>query len=449
MNKQQLTAGLLAAATGMTLASTGHAQNVDALLNKLVDKGVLTSQEAEDLKKDSDQSLGTAVRSKLGMPAWDSSIKLGGDFRLRVDDLMPENGLNKDDRLRYRFRFRYGAVWTAQDWATLGFRLGSGDYRSSTGDGNPNSNNQTLTHAFSKKPLFIDAAYVTLTPPEQDWISLTGGKMNNPFWAPSLNSPMVYDADITPEGAVLQLKHKFGPEDRLQAFANGGAFVLDELSGSKFDTYMSDVQAGITANLLGDAKSPKLKATVAGGYFLTQNLTKFPVSDSSGNLGNALSASTNYLGNFQTIYARGEVAWKFSDKPLLGTPAVLTLGGEYDNNLTDSYKHLTPDGDQVEAWTLQLTLGQAAKRGQWQIAYQYKRAEADALFDSLTDDDFGGTDRKGHVIKAAYNVRDWWQLGFSALVTEKISNRPNGGHNQAGIDGEEQLRLFFDSMFKF
>ena len=108
-----------------------------------------------------------------------------------------------------------------------------------------------------------------------------------------------------------------------------------------------------------------------------------------------------------------------------------------------------PNGDQTEAWTLQLTLGHAGKRGEWQTSYQYKHAEADALFDSFTDDDFGGTDRQGHIIKAAYNVRDWWQLGFTAFITEKISNRPNGGHNQSGVNGQDQVRLFFDTMFKF
>jgi Putative porin len=447
--KKMRAAVLLTIAAGMTFVSTGHAQSVDALLNKLVDKGVLSAKEADDLKQESDKDFTAAVHSKMGMPAWDKNISLGGDFRLRLDDLMPESGLNKADRLRYRFRFRYGAVWTASDWATVGFRLGSGDYRTALGDGNPNSNNQTLTHAFSKKPVFIDAAYVTLTPPGQNWISLTGGKMNNPFWGPSLNSPMVYDPDLTPEGGVVQLKYKFGPDQRFQAFANAGGFVLDELSSKARDIYMYDAQAGLTANLLGDAKSPTLKATVAGGYFLTQNLPHFPVGDSSGNPGNAFGASTNYLGNFETLYARGEVAWKFSDKPFLGTPAVVTFGGEYDQNLSGAYRNLTPNGNQTDTWTAQVTLGQAAKRGQWQIAYQYKHAEADALFDSLTDDDFGGTDRKGHVIKAAYNIRDWWQLGFTAFVTEKISNRPNGGHNQSGISGQDQTRLFFDTMFKF
>ncbi|NQU10836.1 putative porin, partial [bacterium] len=89
--------------------------------------------------------------------------------------------------------------------------------------------------------------------------------------------------------------------------------------------------------------------------------------------------------------------------------------------------------------------------GQWQVAYQYKHLEADAAWDAITDSDFGlgGTDRQGHSIKLAYQLQDWWQLGFNVLLTEKISRRPNTGHNVVGNRGEDLLRLQADSLFRF
>src|SRR3981189_3516792 len=45
-----LSAALLAAGTAMPMA---HAQSADALLDKLVEKGVLTAKEASDLRKQS------------------------------------------------------------------------------------------------------------------------------------------------------------------------------------------------------------------------------------------------------------------------------------------------------------------------------------------------------------------------------------------------------------
>jgi hypothetical protein len=86
------------------------------------------------------------------------------------------------------------------------------------------------------------------------------------------------------------------------------------------------------------------------------------------------------------------------------------------------------------------------------VGYQYKYLEADAVWDAITDSDWGngGTDRKGHVIKAAYNVLDWWQIGGTAFITEKISNRPNSvAHNTQGVAGEEELRIQADMVFKF
>ena len=226
---------------------------------------------------------------------------------------------------------------------------------------------------------------------------------------------MIYDPDLTPEGAIEQLNFKFGDNKQYSLFANVSELVLDELSGKSRDVYMYDSQLGFSAGLLGnDPKDPALKLTVAGGFFGTQNLTQMPVADNSGNVGNSVNGA-NYLGDFQVIYGRGEAAWRFCDQPFLGTPAMVTLSGEYDKNVNDAYK--LPGNDQTTAWTAQIMFGKASKKGQWQIAYQYRHVEADSVFDSLTDDDFGGgTDRKGHVVKAFYNIRDWWSLDAAAFT---------------------------------
>ena len=449
MKKHKLKRMLVAGgAAAMACAGSGQAlaQSTDALLNKLVEKGILSTQEAKDLKDESTKSFNAAYAAKSGTSSWINNVKFTGDFRLRMDSLWPEAGLNAADRLRFRMRLRYGGIWDAADWATLGVRLGTGDARSSGGDANPNSNNQTFTHFFSKKPLYLDAAYVTIHPPGADWVSVTGGKMNKILFEPGFNSPVVYDPDLTPEGAVEQFNYKFGAHDDFRAFANLGEFVLNELSSSSHDAYLFDGQAGVTANLLGDAKSPRLKATLAGGYLTTVNLGGIPIADGSGNRGNSSAGGSSFLANFQVGYGRAEVAWKAADEAFLGTPAMVTLGGEYDKNLNDTYK---ANGDQTTAWTAQIMFGQLAKRGQWTVAYQYKYVEADAVLDSLSDDDFGGTDRQGHVFKAFYNVRDWWSLGATAFITEKISDRPNSGHNQIGFNDQNQVRLFVDAMFKF
>jgi hypothetical protein len=439
-------AGSAGAAALVSLPSHALAQSADAIVSKLVQKGILTQQEGDELKKDAEKDFSKDFLSHAGMPAWTKSVAFSGDLRLRLEDQMYEDSLKKPDRLRYRYRLRYGGVWTAEDWVTVGFRVGSGDFRTALGDGNPVTNNQNATHAASKKPLYIDAAYVTLKPPGWDWISVTAGKMNNQIFQPAFIAPMVYDPDITPEGAIEQFNFKFGDHKEYSVFANVSELILDELSGNKRDVYAYDAQAGFSAGLLGDPKDPALKLTLAGGYFGTQNLTQMPVTDTSGNTGNSV-AGGNYLGEFQVVYGRGEASWRFCDQPFLGTPAMLTLSGEFDKNLNDAYQF--PGDDQTTAWTAQVMFGKAAKKGQWQIAYQYRRVEANAVFDSLTDDDFGGgTDRKGHVVKAFYNIRDWWSLDAAVFVTEKITGR-TVPHSNPGLEGQTQTHIYFDTMFKF
>lgn len=85
------------------------------------------------------------------------------------------------------------------------------------------------------------------------------------------------------------------------------------------------------------------------------------------------------------------------------------------------------------------------------IRYQYKYIEADSTWDAVSDSDWGGdggTDRKGHVVKALYNLQDWWQLSGTVFKSEKISNR-TGGHNINSVIGEDLLRVQLDSIFKF
>jgi len=75
-------AGILAMQSGIHPAA---AQSSDALLNKLVEKGILTAKEASDLKKEGKKNSPKDFAAKLGAPEWVERIKFGGDFRGRYD----------------------------------------------------------------------------------------------------------------------------------------------------------------------------------------------------------------------------------------------------------------------------------------------------------------------------------------------------------------------------
>src|SRR6266498_1166676 len=106
MKKQLFGAALLAAAAGMALTSIGHAQSVDALLDKLEDKGILTMDEAKALREESDKDFAKAYAAKSGMPDWVTALKFNGDFRGRFEQHSSDNpAFSTRNRFRYRARF--------------------------------------------------------------------------------------------------------------------------------------------------------------------------------------------------------------------------------------------------------------------------------------------------------------------------------------------------------
>ncbi len=428
-------------------AGSARAQSADAVLDLLLRKGLITTQEVREAKEKMDADLARAVEQyhKKNAPKWIEQLAVSGDFRLRADYISPEENLNQADTLRYRMRLRLGVDTEFNDWASLGLRFVSGD-------ADPVSANQTFTDTFRKKPISIDMVYVNLQLPHSDAMRVLGGKMPIPIWQPRFASPMVYDPDVTPEGLAEQFHLKFGDNQQYQLFANFGQFAVKEFSADANDTYLFDFEGG------AQAQGRHVGATIAGGYYLTHNLDRLPVGDSP-NLGNAVAvsgASTNFLADFNVVYGRAELAWTIRDQPFLGTPCLLTFSGEYLKNLAGAYDSLSGattniSPDQTAAWQVQVVFGDAKTKGQWQLIYAYKLVEADATWDAIADSDFGrgGTDRRGHLARVAYNLQDWWQIGVNAGITEKITRRPNSGHDTVGVAGENLLRLQTDSTFKF
>src|SRR5208282_534827 len=83
------------AAALMALTPQTHAQStVNDLLNKLEQKGILTVDEAKELKAEnatnSVEDFNKAFNSKFAMPDWIKDYKLSGDFRGRFDDVSTE-----------------------------------------------------------------------------------------------------------------------------------------------------------------------------------------------------------------------------------------------------------------------------------------------------------------------------------------------------------------------
>ena len=185
-------AGVLA--LGLTAVK---AQTDGALLDALVKKGVLSDQEAEDIRASAAKEYAQTPAGRLSISDHITNLKLYGDARFRFEylDEKPENqtlgatsglGNHATTTERNRYRVRVGADYTFTDNFKAGFELES----SSAND----SANQTFGGGYNKFSINVGLLYLQYKP--VDWLTLTGGKQRNPIYTTDLT----WDPDINPEG---------------------------------------------------------------------------------------------------------------------------------------------------------------------------------------------------------------------------------------------------------
>ncbi|MGA3285335.1 MAG: putative porin [Verrucomicrobiota bacterium] len=471
------------AAAFMSIAPVTYAQSSDALINKLEQKGVLSAEEAKELREESRQdfnnnftnSFDRAFGKITGMPDWVTGYKLSGDFRGRFDDFTGDNP-DFPDRIRLRYRLRVGLAVNMRDDLQVGFRVSSGDPAPGTGyGGNPNSNNSTFQDNFTKKFLYIDAAYGRWTPiNDGTWmVATTIGKMDNPFPL----SPMVFDPDLTPEGAALQAGYKFNDSQSLALI--GAAFVLDEQKLSSQDPFMYGAQ------LLWNAKwAPKLESSLGVAVFDIVNGGMLTIdSVPTVNLGNTrvltvpltggLNATTYGLAyNYNPVIGDASVTYTLDSFPLYKGKFPIKLAAEFMENPG------APNNN--EGYWGGVMFGKSGKKGTWDISYRYQYLEADAWYDQMVDDDnvafysnpvnggpglstsgsgapiplgvYGGTNIKGHLVKFDYSITDALTFSITCYVNDLINPALNvapGSPFGTGQPQNNMIHAMADIMWKF
>lgn len=450
-NKVAATAGAV-----LLLATAGHvsAQSADALIDKLVSKGVLTVKEANDLRDESDKNFTTALQTKNGMSDWVQALKFNGDLRGRYESFNTDNK-QFVDRQRMRYRMRFGVVAQLTDNLEAGFKLTSDD--SGTTGGDPISGNTTFQNNADKKFIFIDQAYGKWSPlTGPNWFgSLIIGKMENPF----VFSDMVFDQDYTPEGVALNAAYTIN--DKHSVKLNGGYFVLDELSGSNHDPSL------VGAQLRWDASwTPALTSTFGAAYLAVNNenmLTNGAVQNV--NRGNTRIGATGQLAYRYTPFVLdASVTYNFAKFPFYTGPCPLKFGADYmyNNGAPGSGNDVNGRPVNNSAYSVGVQLGKSGKKGTWDIAYTWKDLGANAWWEELTDSDFGafyaagnspansgsnvgygaGTNVKGHILKFSYSPYNAWTVSVKWFLTSLGNPFPT-------TETSSMSRLQVDANWKF
>ena len=439
----------LLAGLGLLAANQSQvqAQSADALIDKLVEKGILNTREAQELRDESDKGFATAHAVKTGMPDWVSSLKMNGDFRGRFDGTYSDN-VTSVDRNRFRYRLRFGVTANIVDDFEVGFRLGSGDLdgaAAALGSGvDPISQNQSFQNNGSKKGIFLDLAYGKWSPLHTpDWNgSFSFGKIENPFVA----SDLVFDNDYTPEGGAIALSYNLSPKHQIKW--NTGGFVLDEIGGNSQDPYMMGTQLR-----LDSVWNPEISSSV-GITAMTiageRNLKNTDVPNI--NRGNTRDANGALLNAYNPIYADASVTYMRVSFPMYVGPFPIKFSGEY---LVNPAAHLDNDG-----YSGGVMFGKSGRKGLWDVSYTYKVLGADAWYEEFADSDTGafyqaaypnsgagagygpGTNLRGHTVKFAYSPYDSLTLSAKWFMIEANNETPAGSNSM-------NHRLQLDAVWKF
>lgn len=327
---------------------------------------------------------------------WTETVDVSGDLRYRHEQIDEEG---KEMRNRHRVRARIAIDADVAENVSLGFRLASGS-------ADPISTNQTLDDAFTSKNFGLDRAFFAWK--TTSGVKFKGGKMGMPFHKVAKNE-LMWDSDLSPEGIAA-----FWSEGGL--FVNAAGLWIDERSGSENAALMG-AQAGFKQAT--DAAT----FTVGAGMFNYTNLMG-PLYDDDF-FGNSSNASDEFMYEFKLIEVFVEAAFTAGETP------VTVFADFVKNNEAEMNE---------QGYIFGAKINKAKKPGTWDLAYDYRELQADAVMGAFANSDFvgGGTDGKGHRVAFGYQVNEAAKLALTYLVNTK------------GLEnGVDYKRLQADMKFNF
>ena len=391
------------------------------------------------------------------MPEWVSRLKWDGDIRLRsqgdyfvdgnapgIDFVFAPDGLGsftdpvntEEERQRVRIRARLGLTAKVSDAVSAGFRLTTGTLT------DPISTNQTLGNNFNKFSLVLDRAFVKAQP--WDWLSVTGGRMPNPFFSTDL----VWDDDLNFDGVAVTLNPLVRSDSNVKPFFTVGAFPLQEVETSAInlaeDKWLYAAQAGLDWKM-----GANTRARLGLAYYDYRDIaaTEDPVFDGFYDYADSVLRSRQKGNTRFEVAALDDpglygLAAAYSLVNLTATldlayfePVHVILDGDVVKNVGyDEAKVNKLLGDTLEAktlgWQTRVSVGWPAvqNKGDWQVFLGYRHLERDAVLDAFADSDFrlGGTNSKGYFVGGLYGLdRNTW-LSAKWLSADAIDGLPFG-----------------------
>jgi len=439
--------------------------------------------------------LSSAEKWKLS--PWLTELELFGDLRLRYEyrggrlpdhfQFGQDHANDWQERERERYRLRIGLRGTVLDDWFFGVRLetsanarstnvtfGADTSTTSPGGGGP--------FAKGDDGIFVGQAYGGYK--GFPGFTFTGGRMPNPF----VNTRMVWDDDINPEGLAEQWKHTFTigggeaapvsyskdgknvaappppePLVKIDVFANFGQFVYDDSNpsnpigprGTTKQPIGGETQLTPTANafMLGWQVGAKFDFPHIAYFQLAPTLYNYTGDGNTFNVHFSGDPGGNQTGiNSLLVFdIPAEIGWKVGKIPMRAFGDFAT---NFEADDRASAAGHPGGGGQRYAYEAGLGIGQLKKKHDWLLEAYWQHQEQFSLDPNLIDTDLFNSllNQQGVVVHAGYMLAD--AILFD--ITYSYAWRINGSYGTGGIpdaitiNPEDQYQLFQANLsFKF
>jgi Putative porin len=441
---QSLNILAITALASTVLSASAQTPPAEALINKLVAKGVLTDSEAKELLTDT-TTTNQVSASKWKMSDSIKSIGLYGDVRLRYEyrgaDNAPGGSESTYQRERFRYAVRLGLRGDLFDNFYYGLRVETSSNARSPWVTFGDDSNATPS-AKNSDSIGIGQVYLGWRP--ANWMELTVGKMPMPLYV----TPMIWDSDINPEGAAEKFKYSVGDVD---LFATFGQFLYQDSnpdnSFPSSDTFLLAWQMGANVKLAKDLSlkvAPVLYTYTGQGQnnglnhpFSGQGLNGLNPNTSGYNqngINDLLVLETPTELNFHVGQHKarvfGDFAYNFSgDNRARGAAAATAPEGGLPYAVTGQNKAYQVG---VGYGNLGLVYGQTSKKNTWEARVYWQHIEQYAADVNLLDSDFfeGRANLEGVYAAFAYSFTDsiigTVRYGYAQPINNQLGT---GGNN--------------------
>ncbi len=369
------------------LSSSLFAGELDVLLNKLSDKGIITQEEAQQIQTDTEKAAKAdlAAGHVSTLPLWIQNITMSGDVTLRLQDDWNSSYNPGYERVRERVRLRTNFDTSLSEYFRAGFGFATGCEKidsttdelgnATVGKGNVYDGSSGSAYStfsgFGRVPLMVNLAFVEYDPVLCGLkASVTIGKMRQgtEVWNAT---DLLWESSLNPDGLAFKMTKN----------------ITDKMIVGVIGSWLT----------INDLNSPVSNPTAAIGQVIyswdTENFrVKLGVAEQ--NLDVAYKNCGSYLGDSlgvpYVISPTGAVTAKSLDYEDITESFDITYKNAIGSNNIAFLGDIANNGDasatnDSNAYCFGFRLGadSVAGCGQWQIVYLNRRLEGNSWLNYL------------------------------------------------------------------